>query len=116
VVIPFHTHHYAVDCLLCFAALDLIEKLIDLDPSKRFTAEQTLAHPYLVHYHDPADEPTFQGPPICNKFPEVYSGSDLQTSRWKGSSTSLIYMLLKFSLVIGMLHAVIYHDIYNIIS
>jgi len=80
-------------CLLYLAAIDLLEKLIELDPKKRFTAEQTLAHPYLVDFHDPTDEPTFQGPLVSSEFPDVYSGttsSDLEISRWKGSSMSLI--------------------------
>lgn len=29
-----------------------------VDPSKRFTVEQVLEHPYLSCYHDPEDEPS----------------------------------------------------------
>ena len=29
-------------------AIDLLEKMLEIDPDKRITAEQTLAHPYLA--------------------------------------------------------------------
>lgn len=38
-------------------AVDLIEKMLAYDPSKRITAEEALAHPFLSHMHDPTDEP-----------------------------------------------------------
>jgi serine/threonine protein kinase len=36
--------------------LDLVEKLLSFDPSRRLTAEMALAHPYFAEYHDPEDE------------------------------------------------------------
>ncbi|KAJ5135545.1 uncharacterized protein N7515_004823 [Penicillium bovifimosum] len=38
-------------------ALDLLEKMLDVDPGKRITAVDALTHPYLSSYHDPSDEP-----------------------------------------------------------
>ena len=32
--------------------------MVAVDPSKRFTVEQCLNHPYLDAYHDPEDEPS----------------------------------------------------------
>ncbi|KAJ1965787.1 mitogen activated protein kinase 2 [Dipsacomyces acuminosporus] len=39
-------------------ALDLLEKLLDFDPSTRITVEDVLAHPYLAAYHNVDDEPS----------------------------------------------------------
>jgi mitogen-activated protein kinase 7 len=37
-------------------AIDLLNKLLEFDPSKRITVEEALAHPYLSAYHDDDDE------------------------------------------------------------
>jgi serine/threonine protein kinase len=36
---------------------DFLSKMLELDPTKRWSAEQLLAHPFLAHLHDPTDEP-----------------------------------------------------------
>ncbi|XP_052171083.1 mitogen-activated protein kinase 3 [Diospyros lotus] len=38
-------------------AIDLIEKMLTFDPTKRITVEEALEHPYLERLHDIADEP-----------------------------------------------------------
>jgi len=38
-------------------ALDLLSKLLEIDPSKRITAAEAIVHPYLRAFHDPTDEP-----------------------------------------------------------
>ncbi|CAG8641964.1 1866_t:CDS:10 [Paraglomus brasilianum] len=38
-------------------ALDMLEKLLAFNPTKRITVEEALKHPYLEPYHDPEDEP-----------------------------------------------------------
>ncbi|CAG8525567.1 11424_t:CDS:10 [Diversispora eburnea] len=38
-------------------ALDLLERLLTFDPSKRITVDEALEHPYLSVWHDPNDEP-----------------------------------------------------------
>jgi mitogen-activated protein kinase 1/3 len=38
------------------AALDLLEKMLVLDPEKRITVAEALQHPFLESLHDPNDE------------------------------------------------------------
>ena len=40
-------------------ALDLIDKCLEFDPSKRCTVEDALKHPYFEELHDPSDEPAY---------------------------------------------------------
>ena len=42
-------------------AVDLIKNLLQFNPSKRFSAEQVLRHPYVAQFHNPDDEP------VCTK-------------------------------------------------
>ena len=37
-------------------ATDLLDKLLQIDPDRRVTAEQALQHPYLANFADPDDE------------------------------------------------------------
>ncbi|KAI3995225.1 hypothetical protein MKX01_032027 [Papaver californicum] len=43
-------------------AIDLIEKMLTFDPTRRITVEEALAHPYLERLHDIADEPVCSVP------------------------------------------------------
>ena len=43
------------------SALDLLDKLLQFSPDKRYTAEEALAHPYMQELHDPSDEPSSNG-------------------------------------------------------
>lgn len=42
-------------------ALDLIDRLLDLNPKTRITIDEAIKHPYLESLHDPDDEPIFEG-------------------------------------------------------
>ena len=42
-----------------FLAVDLLEKMLVLDPDNRITANDALQHPYISKYHDPEDEVCF---------------------------------------------------------
>lgn len=39
-------------------ALDLLDKMLQFNPSKRISVQEALAHPFLADYHAPDDEPT----------------------------------------------------------
>ena len=43
-------------------ALDLLDRLLTFDPSKRIDVSDALAHPYLKQYYEPNDEPTAMNP------------------------------------------------------
>jgi serine/threonine protein kinase len=43
-------------------AVDLLQKLLFFDPSKRYTARQALEHPYLADFRQPEDEGVYQQP------------------------------------------------------
>uniref|UniRef100_A0A182QL11 mitogen-activated protein kinase n=1 Tax=Anopheles farauti TaxID=69004 RepID=A0A182QL11_9DIPT len=58
-------------------AIDLLEKMLELDADKRITAEQALAHPYLEKYADPSDEPT------SLLYDQSFEDMDLPVERWK---------------------------------
>lgn len=42
-------------------ALDLLDRMLDLNPSTRITVDEALKHPFLESMHDPEDEPSFEG-------------------------------------------------------
>lgn len=44
------------------AAIDLVERMLTFDPSKRVTVDEALAHPYLERLHDVDDEPICMEP------------------------------------------------------
>lgn len=58
-------------------AIDLLEKMLELDAEKRITAEQALAHPYMEKYHDPSDEQ------ISQLYDQSFEDMDLPVEQWK---------------------------------
>ncbi|XP_027200188.1 mitogen-activated protein kinase 14-like [Dermatophagoides pteronyssinus] len=58
-------------------AINLLEKMLELDFDKRLTAEQALAHPYLADYADPSDEPT------SDPFDDSFEEQNLSVMEWK---------------------------------
>lgn len=58
-------------------AIDLIDKMLKLDPDERITCEDALEHPYLSTFHDVDDEP--EGP----KFDDEFETHEYSVPEWK---------------------------------
>ena len=41
--------------------LDLLDKMLDLNPESRIKVEEALSHPFLESMHDEEDEPNYEG-------------------------------------------------------
>ncbi|KAH1552137.1 hypothetical protein KXV92_008674 [Aspergillus fumigatus] len=61
-----------------FDAIDLLKKMLVIDPDTRISAQDALRHPYLAPYHDPTDEPVASGP-----FDWSFDSADFPKETWK---------------------------------
>lgn len=59
-------------------ALDLLEKMLTLDPYERITVNEALEHPYFQVWHDPQDEPECQ---VKFDFKSFETIDDLETMK-----------------------------------
>ena len=62
------------------AAIELLERMLELDADIRITAEGALAHPYLAQYADPSDEP------VSAAYDQSFEDMELTVDKWKGMS------------------------------
>lgn len=72
----------------CSLAIDLLERMLDLDPDTRITTDEALAHDYLKQYSDPSDEP------ISAPFDQSFEDRDLDIQPWKGELISQPHCLI----------------------
>lgn len=68
----------------CCPAIDLMERMLDLDPDTRITAEQALSHEYLRQYADPSDEPT------AEPLDQSYEEKEYDVPHWKSTATFIV--------------------------
>ena len=69
------------DGFFLFAAIDLLERMLDLDPDTRITAEGALSHPYLAQYADPTDEPTSEA------YDQSFEERDFEIPIWRSKGS-----------------------------
>jgi serine/threonine protein kinase len=60
-------------------AIDLLDKMLVIDPDLRISVEEALKHPYMKEYFLPEDEPVAENPFDIND-----SGASNSTEYWKG--------------------------------
>ncbi|KAG8557152.1 hypothetical protein GDO81_018350 [Engystomops pustulosus] len=60
--------------------IDLLEKMLDLDPERRLSAAECLAHPYLAEYHESDPDPP------AEKYDDSFESLELAIPEWKSLS------------------------------
>lgn len=58
-------------------AIDLLDKIFQLDPDNRITSKEALEHPFFESYHDPEDEPD------AEQFDDSYEEKEFAMIQWK---------------------------------
>ncbi|GMI81820.1 hypothetical protein like AT1G07880 [Hibiscus trionum] len=66
-------------------AIDLAEKMLVFDPSKRITVDEALNHPYLSSLHEINEEPTCQSPFIFDFEQMTLNEEDIKELIWRES-------------------------------
>lgn len=69
-------------------AIDLLEKLLAFDHTKRISVEEALAHPYLTSWREPSEETTCE---IPFNFDFEQKEIDKETFRGKGEFSIITY-------------------------
>jgi serine/threonine protein kinase len=66
-------------------AIDLLDKMLQLDPTERITCEKALAHPFFEGLHDPSDEPA--GRTILT---DEYESKMMSIPEWKRNALIIV--------------------------
>ncbi|KAJ4777192.1 Mitogen-activated protein kinase [Rhynchospora pubera] len=66
-------------------AMDLLEKMLVFDPSKRITVDEALCHPYLASLHDINDEPVCPAPFSFDFEQPSFTEEDIKELIWRES-------------------------------
>ncbi|VDM25016.1 unnamed protein product [Toxocara canis] len=61
--------------------IDFLDRVLVLDPEKRMTVQEALAHPYLAEYSVPEDEPVACGPFVIKECNDCHR----TLTEWKGT-------------------------------
>ncbi|XP_042382216.1 mitogen-activated protein kinase homolog MMK2 [Zingiber officinale] len=70
---------------MSIGAIDLLEKMLVFDPSKRITVHEALHHPYLASLHDINDEPVCSTPFSFDFEHPSYTEEDIKELIWRES-------------------------------
>lgn len=69
--------------------IDLLEKMLQWDPTKRITVTEALKHPFLSKWHDESDEPT-----CLSVYEEPFApDADLTKADFRGKGCALNTLL-----------------------
>ena len=104
-------------------AVDVLDKMLTIDPDKRITAAKALVHPYFAAYADPDDEvgvACSRGmvcllggcglfhllQPESESYDDAFEGLDLTAEDWRSESNALRLQVLQveaalFTIIIG---------------
>ncbi|CAI9785978.1 unnamed protein product [Fraxinus pennsylvanica] len=66
-------------------ALDLLEKMLIFDPSKRITVDEALCHPYLAPLHDINEEPVCHRPFVFDFEQPSFTEENIKELIWRES-------------------------------
>ncbi|KAL4015055.1 mitogen-activated protein kinase-like protein MMK2 [Cucumis melo var. makuwa] len=67
------------------AAIDLLEKMLVFDPTKRITVDEALSHPYLAPLHDINEEPVCPRPFSFDFEQPTYTEENIKELVWRES-------------------------------
>lgn len=68
--------------------MDLLDRMLDLDPDTRISTDEALAHEYLQTYYDPSDEP------VTDRSDHSYEKQEYDLPTWRRELKALFVFFL----------------------